>query len=348
MFNFKHYVPVLRWKRAEWVALRNIHPRYRKLITPLIEIIPKKFNSAHSQEFNVLIEQIGNDLIESWGGLPLFLELGLFTTERHFRLQNNILTILSNEVENIIPVVSVNLSASYQRTIRSILQQCNQGVCLRIKKNDLRRSTLPKAINNLLSDLRLTHKKADLVVDLEIIDSSCPSLSDLSTFIPSLSEWRSFTVISGAFPQDLTGFSPGQHLLPRLDWQNWLSQVTSSKQKFPRKPSFGDYTIQYPIYSEPPERANFSASIRYTASSNWVIMRGESAKTMGFNQWPANALLLCERSEFCGPNFSVGDQYIYDRSQMNDSTGNPETWLRAAINHHLTFVVNQFSSLLGS
>ena len=43
MFDYRHYVPVLRWKRAEWVALRNLSPQTRAGMTPLIEITPRGF-----------------------------------------------------------------------------------------------------------------------------------------------------------------------------------------------------------------------------------------------------------------------------------------------------------------
>lgn len=38
------YVPVLRWKRAERTALREVATRDRDSITPLIEALPVKFS----------------------------------------------------------------------------------------------------------------------------------------------------------------------------------------------------------------------------------------------------------------------------------------------------------------
>lgn len=81
-----------------------------------------------------------------------------------------------------------------------------------------------------------------------------------------------------------------------------------------------------------------------------MIMRGEGVFNddgPGYAQWPANALLLSERAEFCGANFCYGDGYIAERSLQPDKTGNPETWLRAGINHHMTFVVRQIANLFG-
>lgn len=111
-------------------------------------------------------------------------------------------------------------------------------------------------------------------------------------------------------------------------------------------PVYGDYTIQCPTYSEAPQYANTSASVRYTYENYWVIMRGEGLRNPGgpgYSQYPANAQLLCEREEFCGSTFSSGDRYINDRALNPAKTGNASTWLQAGINHHITFVVRQIA-----
>jgi hypothetical protein len=115
-------------------------------------------------------------------------------------------------------------------------------------------------------------------------------------------------------------------------------------------PSFGDYTIQHPIFYEPVEGANVSASIRYTSEAYWVVMRGEGLRNRdgaGFAQYPANAELLLSRKEFCGSHFSYGDAYIWQMgSHQSPTNGNPETWLRAGINHHLVFQARQIPRFL--
>ena len=38
MFAYDHYVPILRWKGGEKLALRDLFPKDRSKITPLLEI----------------------------------------------------------------------------------------------------------------------------------------------------------------------------------------------------------------------------------------------------------------------------------------------------------------------
>jgi hypothetical protein len=70
-------------------------------------------------------------------------------------------------------------------------------------------------------------------------------------------------------------------------------------------------------------------------------------KGPGRAQWPANAMLLCESTEFYGADFSAGDSYIFKVSNGGEGHGSPETWIRAGINHHMTLVSRQIASLPG-
>jgi hypothetical protein len=112
-----------------------------------------------------------------------------------------------------------------------------------------------------------------------------------------------------------------------------------------RIPSFGDYTIQHGVFEEHEgKHFNFSASLRYTADEYWVVMRGEGVKNedgAGFQQFPAQAQLLTERSEFRGPQFSSGDMYIHTMAQQFTKSGQLKDWLVATFNHHITFVILQ-------
>jgi hypothetical protein len=50
MFGSKHYVPILRSKMAERLALRNLLQSDRRRITPLIELTPASFKARKRGE----------------------------------------------------------------------------------------------------------------------------------------------------------------------------------------------------------------------------------------------------------------------------------------------------------
>lgn len=87
-----------------------------------------------------------------------------------------------------------------------------------------------------------------------------------------------------------------------------------------------------------------SGSIRYTSDTYWVVMRGEKLNNPdgpGYEQYIAQAQLLRERPEFRGPKFSAGDAYIEFIATQEVETGYTGSWLRAAINHHVTLAAQQ-------
>jgi len=342
MFNYKHYVPVLRWKRAESVALRELDPNICHLITPLIEIPSAKFANIKKEDIRQAIEKICNNMHLSWENRHFFLDVGHLIPAKQ-TIAEKIIKKICGCIKYAIPVINLHYPESIITLISSINTQNSSGICLRLKKDD---TLLADDIKKILKSTGISCADIDLIVDLEMIDKKHPSFLTICSHIPYLSQWRTFTIISGSFPQYLTGIQPGQHKFGRKDWLTWQQEILNNQ--LARKPSFGDYTIQYPYYIEPPPAPNATASIRYAASKYWVIMRGESLKKKGCKQWIAQAVLLSERPEFCGQDFSYGDRYIFERGQLRDKTGSLETWLRAGINHHLTFAAHQISNFSAS
>lgn len=71
MFDNRHYVPVLRWKRAECAALRELAHEDRRYMTPLMEITPKMFKKWSKQNPGVVDSVIASavtDMSRNWGG----------------------------------------------------------------------------------------------------------------------------------------------------------------------------------------------------------------------------------------------------------------------------------------
>jgi Beta protein len=355
MFSYCHYVPVLRWKRAEKIALRHLNSADKVLITPLIELIPANFvpgkdrvEKDPAEVMNCQAEEIR----KNWGTTPFFIDLGL--VERHLPQvagATHPLDYLGSRAEiegiRLIPVTALDRRGPYQDAVMRVASG-GSGVCLRLSARDVLQPGFSSNIAALVDRLHLEHRQIDVVLDYQVFDRSAANLATLIQQIPNIESWRTLTVACGAFPQDLQQFTPGRHTIHREDWISWRTQTA---QHLCRKPSFSDYTVQYGIYIDPPSRSNPSASIRYTLAEEWLIMRGEgifNEDGPGHEQYIANAMLLCDSDDFYGQGFSYGDGYIFDVSQGIQNHGNPETWIRAGINHHITVVARQIASLAAS
>jgi len=356
------YVPVLRWKAAEKDALQDLRKEDKLGMRPLLEIIPPSFQAKDggpSLSVRDVLASIAQDIDKCWGPAPVFVDVD-HVVKAGIQEPNgpHLLEVLAQETRRLfpllpdesglIPVTGLGRSEDCQNAVSSIVEEDKTGACFRITPREVLHRKSADKLEALLSRLRLDVADVDLVVDYQAPNGSHPDLKTLCQSLPQLAKWRSFIVLIGAFPKDLQKLKDiGRHTLQRDDWLFWHDQVLGLPRGV-RRPAFGDYTIQHPIYKEPVENCRPSASIRYTYSEYWVIMRGEARYRKGSPgnaQYPAEAELLCEMDEFCGEGFSRGDLYIQETSQQPKNPGTPCTWLRAGINHHMTYAARQVQSV---
>lgn len=353
MFDHKHYVPIIRWKQGERIALRELFREDRVQLTPLIQPtsdVAAKYSV--SRGLNPSIAMLLSEMKGDWGSAPAFLDLHEMALPAFESSSVEAIKRIFAEATyrglDLIPVAGLGREAWYQTGVKKAVAESKKGLCLRLFRPDLRSGHIDREINNLLSSMELNPPFVDLVVDFQTAtESDVTNYNNLFTRIPLIRAWRSFTVIGGSFPQDLTGLSVGEYLLPRIEWQLWKD----SQEKNPsRKATFGDYATLHPFLLTPFPGMNASASIRYTTHEHWVVMRGAGLQNdggAGYAQYPANAQSLMERSEFCGRDFSYGDNYIFERPFHPAKPGSPRTWLTAGVNHHLTFVVRELAEHYG-
>jgi len=356
VFDERHYVPVLRWKRGERGALRELTDGVKQRTTPLIELPSSLFTLDYepsNQNTRSMLINVSGDIERAWGKRRAFCDLGLIPPSAEAIGGQHPVTLLWEYARrkklNLVPTISLRSSARYLAATFRVIEHDRAGACIRLSVAQLHSSHLRSDLSRLMNEGRLRPDEVDLTIDRGIIYEQSVRIPQMLVRVPDIGAWRSLTVLGGSFPKNLTGFSVGQHLRPRLEWRSWLQEALN-QDRAARRPTFGDYTTQHPVYREPPKRANFSASIRYTTKEDWVVMRGEGVfndDSAGYAQWPANATLLCERKEFCGPQFSAGDAYIVLRTKRGASNGNAETWLQAGVNHHMTFAVRQIAKLAG-
>jgi hypothetical protein len=364
MFGPKHYVPILKWKRAEQNALEGLSNEAKEHMTPLIQFVMPKPTSSDSPEkqfewvvakFKEKVPLIPQQIAKSWGQTAIFIDFSLLYTTS---LKCDSLTRVSasgrEEGVNLIPVVNLSEDSEFKKVIRSTAKEYSTGICIRLVPHDLADvAALNKEINDFLGWCGLKEADVDLVIDTkEIVEGgSYLSYLNASQKIQNLRAWRTFIFASGAFPADLSKCKiDEENLIPRLDWENWLGQL--AMKNFLRKPTFADYTIQHPIYNESSQFFYPTTSIRYTLKDDWLIMKGRKQK---FELYLANAkLLVDDRKKFFGEAFSYGDKYIaekakhysvYIKNPKVKGTGSTEGWLTAGINHHLVLTAHQIANL---
>lgn len=366
----RHYVPILRWKQAEKFALYRLRVDDKAKMTPLIELTPaafapkKRAKSPENEDVGhplavteptpdpgSVLRHHAREVLRFWGYSPFFLETahleGLIPLIDGKTHALSFFAQLAREYRlKLVPVTSLGRSAAHCTAVEEVLKSDCNGLCLRVTISELLDSGFADRAIDTLKGYSATFKDSDLLIDYGVFNAEAPGIASLITTVPSVTDWRSIIVAQGSFPKDLQGFKPGTHKILRSEWKAWHDGFRTCGEL--RWPSFSDYTIQYGKYVEPVENANPSASIRYALSDEWIIMRGEGIFNddgPGGAQWNAHAILLTERDEFYGPDFSYGDAYIAQMSRERKKHGNPMTWIRAGLNHHMSVVLGQIGAL---
>lgn len=369
MVTIKNYIPVLRWKKAERDALAALDIEIRENITPLFELImpaPKRdkgdYNMILSDSKAVLQNNLPSTIEELNKCCPMgssaFVDVHLIDGELRAATLKQILddSLISAKVTlvpvtHIIPVVSTDADTSTRKVAVDYASGSDNGLCIRIDRYNLDDEDLGKVISDFVAQNKLDISKTDLLIDLGIVNESddAKSVSAQLVKLPSLNDWRSVILSGGAFPKDLSEFEKHSHnQVVRHDWRVWNAL---QKTSLPRVPLYSDYAIQHPIFYGQIPGTNTSASVRYADDQQWEISRGEGLRNKngaGHQQYPALAQLIIGQTYFKGDNYSAGDKYIAERAADSTKTGNPTTWLKAGLNHHLTLTAKQISTARGN
>ncbi len=349
MFDFKHYVPIVRWKAGERIALRELYVDDKVGLTPLIEIPDDNIQKALNKKISLteFANQMHVQILDCWGRQPAFLDLSHLPA----RVESNqriAFTQYFHKLANALGLALVpafGLGGAFVASVRGGTTGLGTDISLRLNREDVQSEELARHISAWISCHETDPSKVHVILDLRTIDQKDQGYLGLYSNIPLLDEWKTVTIVGGSFPKDLQDLSIGEHLLPRIEWHHWKQMVNT---RLLRLPTFGDYATLHPYLRPAFPGMNVSASIRYTTDDHWVVMRGQGLLNedgAGHAQYPANAQLLMERAEFCGRGFSFGDKYIYERPIKRDKPGTPRSWVTAGVNHHLTFVVRQIASL---
>jgi len=210
-FDHTHYVPVLRWKRAERDALVRLTSDVRRRITPLLELVLTKSNSP---------SKIADSVRKSWWGpSPFFLDDLNWPEAETGRITASMADAMRLEGLLAIPVTGLDRSRRHQLAVAKIAAKDLRGACLRICPSDLQSLSLGKNLDALLRLLVLAPEQVDLVADYQIVSEFNMPFTKLCDRVPYLNRWRTFTVIGGAFSENLVKYDKnGEYKRPREDW----------------------------------------------------------------------------------------------------------------------------------
>lgn len=341
MFNYNHYVPLLKAKEGEFGALSELTEDIKSQISPLIDIFPDSKTPIDKR-----LDRIAKRIKTTWVGIDL--------NERVSRKEHPLsFTFDKLRTLNVraIPTTGFDRDEAYFNAVMNIVKTDKRGICIRLLIDDMENTDeLDDNLESLLNNLNITYKDAHLILDfrelnIDQVDLAIETAINAMREIPNINEWCTLTVASSGFPGSLKKIGTlATGRIPRADYRLWTALIRR-KNEIERLPSFGDYGVQHPDLLELDWRKLPRVpNIRYTLPEEWLIVRGGSTKKYGYRQTFQLSRDLLSMSEHYGNSFSWGDNYISLCAQESDGPGNMTTWRKVGTNHHITLVSEQIAN----
>lgn len=352
----KFYVPVLKTKQGEFDGLQLVSQSKRKHIAPLIEVTKLEFDNATGSKPKTIekhLDAIVKRISSKWGNSNAFLDTALVNDT--LPGGQNCVEYVYNALakEKVIPVPTLQLSTPDEiiAAVKSVKQTFKVEECaIRIFIHNIVSPTLQQDLTALLDKCNVVFNSCHLILDLNSADFEntedfSDAVIDHLRYFPEFKKWKSFSICGGSFPPT-NRIKIGVNEVRRGEWAFFNKVVEKMKgQDFERHINYGDYGIIAPgHFSFDPLKMDRSANIRYTHNDIWYVIKGQSLKTKGHEQYFDLAKKILTSSFYLGEAFSEGDAYLKKCGLRQTSTGNPTVWNKVGFNHHFSKVIEDLSA----
>lgn len=246
-----------------------------------------------------------------------------------------------------IPVTGLHRDTAHMGAALVVREELADNlICVRLDATDVSTATLThRRLRSFLAENSVSAAETFILIDLKSLFRQDPEpfVSMITRFLSQLgpNEWRAIVVGGYGIPDEISEAVAvrEQGYVPRVE-QVIFESITR------RHPLhnlwFADYTTLSPSHTELDWRVMsrvMSPKAIYTLDDSWFIVRGGPFSTHedGFDQYYDLAAEIVALEEFAGATFSFGDRYIEERSRRIPKAGNPSSWIKACVNHHIAF-----------
>lgn len=353
MFTYQHYVPIIKAHEGEMAALSELDEHVADKLTPMLvfsspEDIAKALTKGELAEFLNVITKPTNGL---WPFKhPVFVDLLCMdlTVLDDINCVEYIFGELENQGIQAIPVITFSCSEEFKNQIGKVCKKFERGVCIRIVDQDYGVVSIQNLITEILHTVGCPKEETDIILDYKTVHSSlqyaifASALYRLSA-LPHLMQWRTITIAGVSFPTYLKEKRDILNHIPRVEWSIWKDIL---KTPVKRIPAFGDYDTFHPVRPDAdPLHTKDNPSLRYTIDNAWLILNEKDIAKLTPKEFQEICKELIESGNFCGKDFSWGDDFIYKAAHGKVSVDRTALWSKACTNHHITFITNSMKSL---
>lgn len=338
-----NYVPVLKAKDGELIALRHLNPTTKANLMPLIELQPR--------ETPALLGRTLTQIQKGWSSeLPFLLD-----ADKDYLINNTVSAVdnlrsaceeLATNGFNVIPVTGLRRDTLFNDMISDVIGKTGNGICIRLQSSDWQDvSSLEDRLRDYVQSLSLNLSQVDLVFDYDaflpshlgtIMTSAVTAINSITDII----DYRSLIITATAFPSQPISQPYQIYRFPRSEFEAWSMLVALPDIR--RKPVFGDYTTVHPVLPDIDFRyVKVAPKIKYATESEWLCLRWDASDYANFR---SVCNILVGLPEFNGSDYSWGDSRVAQCATVGEPTGNPREWVSIGVNHHLTLAAAQCAS----
>ena len=352
------YVPALRWRQAEYQALKRLGQTVKDQIVPLITIPDVEYDFEQQEPKRTVDEHVRPFITryqEKWGQRPAWIALNEAIANGRMDDGSHVFDYVFSGLRlhdaQAVPALPLAADSATIAAVSTVVAQDRQGSAILVRLEDLMADGPEARVVALAKDLQVGLKGIDLIIDLkapnfEPYDSFATALIAYMPRLGDLMAFRKVVLVSTAIPETLADISKGTDAIPRHDWlfyQTLLKKLPGGM----RRPVYGDYTIVHPNFEAKDMRiVKPAGKIIYTREDMWGTRKGDSFRDNRDQMHShCQAIVLDAGFDFRGQDYSWGDAYISDCAARRQSASNLGQWKKVAINHHITLVVEELANL---
>ncbi len=349
------YVPVLKWRQAEYQSLFKLNTKQKAEVVPLIVIPPIEYDFEKREPTRTVQEHIDkfiNRYFVKWETRGAFIDI--FPDLHDAKMDNGesvlqyIFDYLNEKECNAVPVLSRLPDTIYHCC--SIALKNENGIAVRIHPDNILDDSMASCLEHLTQVAGFSNEDIDIIVDIKKPESFEPvgefasALVGLFNSIHHIDEYRSFILLGTSIRLPEIQ-KPGGHLF-RYEWALY-KEILKLRKSLSRVPTFGDYTIETPDFASNLDftKISPSAKIVYTTDNDWYVVKGIAYKK-DTKQMISLSKEIMKSKYYKGPDFSYGDKRIKEIVDQQAKPGNLTTMKNVGISHHLSFILEQLSKNL--
>lgn len=336
------YLPILKWKQGERIALRELSDAQWTDMVPVLELpaIEGELRPALGAYLDKIVGHFKSTFPED-KSIGVDIRFVAPSYAKQAKLLATICARLERDAERtIIPVIADSMMDDDEADLEllSAFDEC----ILRIQTPMVDPVQIPSYVR-ILTGAGIGKRTLHLLVDQYSIvrEDAARKFTEVKDFLDAALAvgCASVTVGGGSFPMNLTGFKQGLYSIPRVEWEVWQRVKQVGAYAAVR---YSDYAVTNPapLPNLDPTEINPSVAIRYAADGEWKLFKAGGFKNGKPNQYQGLCNLLLRDAAYSGATFSFGDGCYAKAAAGKLGGGNPSSWRRDATSHHLVLTAS--------